>query len=191
MSKSELINLDGRRVLLGVSGGIAAYKIVALTSMLTQSKAEVEVIMTRSAMKLIGPTSFQGFTGRAVKTKLFTEQENVKSTHISLGQWAEIFLIAPATANTIGALAGGLANNLLTCSALAVTCPILAAPAMNAAMWNNRIVQDNVKKLKGYGFIILEPGDGHLACGDIGSGRMMEPDEIYQNIVKTLNQIKK
>jgi len=188
MAHEFLTNLSDRRILLGVSGGISAFKAVALTSMLVQSKAQVEVILTRAAMKLVGPSSFQAFTGRQVKTHTFVSPEEVRSNHIQLAQWAQLFVVVPATANTLGALAHGLGNNLLTCTALAVQCPILLAPAMNSAMWANRIVQDNVRRLKEFGFQFIGPAEGVLACGTTGPGRMEEPEEIYLKIVDLLKR---
>ena len=188
MAREFLTNLSDRRILLGVSGGISAFKAVSLTSMLTQSKAQVEVIQTQSALKLVGPASFQAFTGRQVKTKIFVSPEDVRSNHIQLAQWAELFVIAPATANTLAALACGLGHNLLTCTALVVQCPILLAPAMNSAMWANRIVQDNVRRLREFGFHFIGPADGVLACGTTGPGRMEEPEEIYRKIVDLLKR---
>ncbi|MFA5865619.1 MAG: flavoprotein [Phycisphaerae bacterium] len=186
MVSAPLANLEGRRVLLGVSGGIAAFKIISLTSMLTKSKAQVEVILTRSALNLVTPASFQAFTGRPARTKIFTAPEDVRSNHIQLAQWAQLYVIAPATANTLAALSYGFAHNLLTCTALAVECPILIAPAMNSVMWANRLVGENVCRLKEFGFKFLGPDEGMLACGTTGPGRMAEPEEIYQNIVNLL-----
>jgi len=184
----SLANLTGRRVLLGVSGGIAAYKSIALTSMLVKSKAEVEVILTKSALKLVTPASFQAFTGRQVKTKIFAAQEQFSSNHINLAQWAELFVIAPATANTLAGLSYGFANNLLTCTALAVQCPIVLAPAMNSVMWGKPVVQDNVRRLTEFGYKFIGPEEGILACGTTGPGRMVEPEEIYQYIVNLLQR---
>lgn len=188
MAQIPLANLADRKVLLGVSGGVAAFKAVALTSLLRQSQAQVEVIMTKPATRLIGPTSFQAFTGRQVKTKIFVAQESVTANHIQLAQWAEVFVIAPATANTLAGLSWGFANNLLTCTALAVRCPILVAPAMNTHMWNNPIVQDNVRRLKEFGFHFVGPTQGHLSCGTSGPGRMVEAEEIYSAIVNLLER---
>jgi phosphopantothenoylcysteine decarboxylase / phosphopantothenate---cysteine ligase len=188
MTNKSLSNLADRKVLLGVSGGIAAYKILSLTSKLRQSNAQVEVILTRSAKKLVTPTSFQAFTGRPVRTKMFTAPEEITANHIHLANWAQLYVIAPATANTIAKLANGFANNLLTCAALAVECPILIVPAMNTNMWNNRIVQDNVRKLKEFGFHCIGPATGHLACGTSGDGRMVEPEDIYDAICDFLNR---
>ncbi|NLE28295.1 MAG: phosphopantothenoylcysteine decarboxylase [Phycisphaerae bacterium] len=179
--------MSDRKILLGVSGGVAAFKAVALTSLLRQSQAQVEVIMTKAATQLIGPASFQAFTGRAVKTNIFVAQESVTSNHIQLAQWADIFVIAPATANTLAGLSWGFGHNLLTCTALAVTCPILLAPAMNTHMWNNPIVRDNVRRLKEFGFHFVGPTQGHLSCGTSGPGRMVEAEEIYSAIINLLD----
>jgi len=181
-------NLKDRRILLGVSGGIAAYKAIALTSMLVKSKAEVEVILTKAALNLVTPASFQAFTGRQVRTRMFVAQEDVKSNHIQLAQWAELYVIAPATANTLAALSYGFANNLLTCTALAVECPVLIAPAMNSAMWAKPVVKDNVRRLTEFGMKFIGPDEGVLACGTTGPGRMVEPEEIYQCIVNMLQR---
>ena len=188
MADKSLSNLTGRNVLLGVSGGIAAYKILSLTSRLRQSNAEVEVILTRSAKKLVTPTSFQAFTGRPVRTKMFVAPEQITANHIHLADWADLYVIAPATANTIAKLANGVAKNLLICTALAVQFPILIVPAMNTNMWNNRIVQDNMRKLKEFGFHCIGPATGHLACGTNGDGRMVEPEDIYDAICDFLNR---
>lgn len=186
MTQTPLANLDGRKILLGVSGGISAFKAVTLTSLLVKSKAQVEVIMTRSAMKLVGPSSFQAFTGRQVKTKIFAAPEEYRSNHIQLAQWAELYVIAPATANTLAALAWGFASNLLTCTALAVECPMVLAPAMNTIMWRNRLVQDNVRRLKEFGMKFIGPEEGTLACQTTGPGRMTEPEDIYLYLVGLL-----
>jgi len=184
----SLSNLAGRKVRLGVSGGIAAYKALNLTSLLRQSGADVEVIMSRSAMKLVSPISFQAFTGRQVKTKMFIAQENVSANHSQLANGAEVYVVAPATANTLAGLAYGFGRNLLTCTALAVTCPILLAPAMNCNMWKNPLVQDNVRRLKEFGFHFIGPAEGHLACGTSGEGRMVEPEDLYTAIVDILKR---
>jgi phosphopantothenoylcysteine decarboxylase / phosphopantothenate---cysteine ligase len=186
--QGPLANLEGRRILLGVSGGIGAFKIVGLASILAKSKAQVEVIMTKSALKLATPASFQAFTGRQVKTRLFVTPEDFKSNHIHLAQWAEIYVIAPATANTLAALSYGMANNLLTCTALAVECPVLVAPAMNSVMWAHPAVQENVQRLTRFGTKFIGPTEGPLACGTTGPGRMVEPEEIYQSIVNLLQR---
>jgi phosphopantothenoylcysteine decarboxylase/phosphopantothenate--cysteine ligase len=186
MAMVKLANLSGRHILLGISGGIAAYKMITLTSMLVKSQAEVEVILTKSALKLVTPTSFQAFTGRQVRTKIFVAQEEVKSNHIQLAQWAELYVIAPATANTLAGLSYGFANNLLICTALAVECPILVAPAMNSIMWSKPVVQDNVRRLKDFGMSFIGPEEGVLACGTSGPGRMVEPEDLYAYIVNKL-----
>jgi phosphopantothenoylcysteine decarboxylase/phosphopantothenate--cysteine ligase len=188
MANIPLVNLTDRKILLGVSGGVAAFKAVALASLLRQSQAQVEVVMTKAATKLIGPASFQAFTGRQVKTKIFVAQESITANHIALAQWAEIYVIAPATANTLAKLAWGFAGNLLTCTALAVTCPKLIAPAMNTHMWNNQAVQENVSRLRNFGYHFVGPTQGHLSCGVSGPGRMVEAEDIYSAIVDILNR---
>jgi len=167
-----------REILLGVSGGIAAYKAADLASKLVQSGARVSVILTSAAEKFIGATTFEALTGRPVHRELFSPPEHYQGAHIGLARRAEVFVIAPATADVIGKLAHGLADDLLTTTALAVTCPVLLAPAMNTEMWNKPSVQRNLAQVTADGLQLVSPGSGWLSCGQVGPGRMAEPAEI-------------
>ena len=168
------------RVLLGVTGSIAAYKAAEITSRLTQLGHEVHVVMTRSATELVRPRTFSALSRNLVHTDLWDPGENRLTEHISLAELPDVAIVAPATANTIGKLAHGIADEILTTTLLAVTAPILIAPTMNVRMYENQVVQDNIGKLKGYGYHFIEPGEGYLACGDIGRGRMAEPAEVIE-----------
>lgn len=172
----------GREVLLGVTGGIAAYKTADLASKLVQAGAHVSVIMTSAAEKFIGATTFEALTGRPVNHSLFDPHEHFQGEHIGLGRRAEILVIAPATADVLAKLAHGLADDLLTTTALVATCPVLVAPAMNSEMWSKPAVQRNVATLQADGCHIVQPGSGWLSCGQVGAGRMAEPAEIIEAI---------
>ena len=181
--------MTGREILLGVTGGIAAYKTADLCSQLVQAGARVSVVMTRSAKKFIGPTTFHALTNRPVYSKAFEPQEHFLGEHIGLAQRAEIFVIAPTTANCLARLAHGLGDDLLTTLALVFTGPVLLAPAMNADMWAKPAVQRNVAQLRADGFHFAEPGNGWLSCGQIGPGRMAEPVNIFSQISHLLAKI--
>ncbi len=174
--------LIGKEILLGVSGGIAAYKAAELCSRLVQQGAKVTVVLTHSATRFIGKTTFEALTGRPVYQQLFDPQEHFLGEHIGLARRADLFLIAPATAHVLGRIAHGLADDLLTTLVLAATCPLLLAPAMNNEMWNKASVQRNVAQLQADGYILLGPGIGWLSCGVQGPGRMLEPAELLQAI---------
>jgi phosphopantothenoylcysteine synthetase/decarboxylase len=176
--------LDGISILLGVSGGIAAYKAVALASTLTATGAKVRCVMTQNACQLIGPKSFEAVTGQQVFTSLWNGPD-YKPGHISLSLDSDIVVVAPATANIIGKVASGICDDLL--STVLCACwskPVLLAPAMNDNMWNNPAVQKNVAILKEMGIRMTGPQKGRLACGTDGIGRMTEPDEILKEIEK-------
>lgn len=178
--------MQGREILLGVSGGIAAYKTADLTSKLIQKGAAVSVVMTQAAQKFIGATTFEALTGRPVYQGTFSPQEHFQGEHIGLVRRAEIFVIAPATANVIAQMANGFADDLLSTLTLTCTAPMLVAPAMNADMWAKPAVQRNVSQIKEDGIHIVEPGEGWLSCGVIGKGRMAEPAEILNRIEELL-----
>lgn len=165
-------------ILLGVSGSIAAYKAADVASRLTQDGVEVLTVLTRGALEFVTPLTFRTLTGQPVGTDLFAEAKGSKVEHIGLARRADLVVIAPATADLIGKLAGGLADDLLTTAVLATTAPVLVAPAMNAAMWGHPVVQDNVARLRARGVEIVESESGLLACGETGPGRMADPDEI-------------
>jgi phosphopantothenoylcysteine decarboxylase/phosphopantothenate--cysteine ligase len=172
--------LAEKEIILGISGGVAAYKAADLASKLVQQGAKVTAVMTKSAHQFIGPTTFEALTNRPVYTEMFSPREHYLGEHIGLARRAQLLVIAPATANILGCLANGLADDLLTTLALAVTCPVVVAPAMNNEMWIKPAVQRNIEQLKSDGVRIVGPGEGWLSCGVIGPGRMAEPAEIMK-----------
>ncbi|MEO9078517.1 MAG: bifunctional phosphopantothenoylcysteine decarboxylase/phosphopantothenate--cysteine ligase CoaBC [Rhodanobacter sp.] len=167
-----------RRILLGVSGGIAAYKSCELVRRLRDLDAEVRVVMTESATHFVSPTTFQALSGNAVRVSLWDTQAEAAMGHIELARWAERILIAPASANLLARLAHGIADDLLTTLCLASAVPLYLAPAMNQQMWAHPAVQANLNTLLQHGATVLGPGAGEQACGDVGSGRMWEPHEL-------------
>jgi len=184
---SKLIDVS---ILLGVTGGVAAYKAVDLASKMTAAGAKVDCIMTKNARKLIRPKSFEAVTGRAVYTSMWTVPKDYKIDHIALAETADIVVIAPATANIIAKTANGICDDLL--STTLCVCwdkPVLIAPAMNSNMWTNPAVQKNVETIKQAGFRIIGPETGRLACGTEGIGRMTEPDDIIKAIEEVASQI--
>ena len=185
-------NLSGLNILLGVSGGIAAYKAVDLASRLTAGGAKVNTIMTENACRLICPKSFEAVTNSAVYTTLWNTTQEYKISHINLADWADIVVVAPATANIIGKIANGICDDLLSTTLCACWAkPTLLAPAMNNNMWTNAAVQRNIKAVKGMGFKLIGPEKGRLACGTEGIGRMSEPQDILEAIEKIASEIKR
>lgn len=182
MKKKTTLPSAGKRILLGVTGGIAAYKACDLTSRLTQDGAGVRVIMTREACEFVTPLTFRSLSRGPVFTGMFESPREFDPAHVSLAEWAEMLVIAPATANVIGKIACGIADDLLTCVAMATKAPILIAPAMNAAMYENGIVQKNINTLKKMGCRFVGPGKGYLACGCEGIGRLAPVEEIMKAI---------
>ena len=178
--------LKDKNILLGVTGGIAAYKIANLASMLKKQGANVKVIMTENACQFITPMTFETLTAQKVYTDTFDRNFEFKVDHIELGKWADVFLIAPATANVIGKLANGIADDMLTTTALAMRCPIVVSPAMNTTMFENKVVNHNIMKLRTYGMDIILPASGHLACGDSGAGKMPEPEMLLEYIKRAV-----
>ena len=174
--------MTGREVIIGVSGGIAAYKSAALVSQLVQQGCGVTVVMTAAARKFVGPATFSALTGRAVHSRLFGDTEFPLGPHVALPTNAELLCVAPATANTLAKAALGLADDLLSTLYLAFRGPVLVAPAMNAQMWEQPAVQRNVAQLRADGVEIVEPGEGWLSCRQRGTGRMAEPDVILRAI---------
>lgn len=173
--------LQGKTIILGVTGGIAAYKAVEVASRLVKAGATVEVIMTEAATEFVGPLTFQAITHRPVVTEMFTLLRETEIGHVSLAQRADLLLIAPLTANTLAKLAGGLADNMLTATALATQAPLLLAPAMETGMWENPLTQANLARLQeARDVTIVGPAYGRLASGAIGAGRMTEPEEIVE-----------
>lgn len=180
--------LDGKRILLGVTGSIACYKAADLASKLTQAGAEVDVILTAGALEFVRPLTFQSVTGRQAYTEEDLWGSRGHVTHIGLGHQADLFVIAPATANTIARLAHGMADNLLSLTALAARCPLLVAPAMDGGMYEHPATQANVDMLRSRGVRIAGPASGHLASGQTGLGRMLEPQELIGYIRQALAQ---
>jgi phosphopantothenoylcysteine decarboxylase/phosphopantothenate--cysteine ligase len=174
--------LNGRKILLGITGSIAVYKAADLASRLAQSGAQVDIVLTASAEKFVAPLTFQSVTGRRAYTDADLWGSEAHVLHVSLGKTADILVIAPCTANTIAKLAHGEADNLLTVLALAARCPILIAPAMDGGMYDHPATQENLKKLGERGITIVGPADGHLASGLTGKGRMTEPAELIGHI---------
>ena len=178
--------LKGKTVLLGVTGGIAAYKAAALASALVKLHAAVEVVMTKNATQFITPLTFEELTGRRVMMDTFDRNFSHQVEHISLAQRTDLMIVAPATANVCAKLAHGLADDMLTTTALACTCPKLIAPAMNTNMYENPVTQDNLDHLRYYGWDVIEPASGRLACGAVGKGKLPEPEELVQHILRHL-----
>ncbi len=176
-------------ILLGVSGGVAAYKAVDLASKLTSLGATVKTVMTENACRFVGPKSFEAVTCSPVYTSLWSSPEDYRSTHVALVDWADVIVIAPATANIIGKAANGICDDLLgTILCASSARPVLLAPAMNLNMWNSPAVQRNIQFLKETGFELIGPVEGRLADGTVGVGRMAEPQEILAAIEKMLLQ---
>jgi phosphopantothenoylcysteine decarboxylase/phosphopantothenate--cysteine ligase len=182
--------LHGKRIVLGVTGGIAAYKAAALCSKLVQAGAEVRVIMTGSAVKFIAPLTFQALSRHDVFVDTFDEKEASVISHIDLADHADLFVIAPATANIIAKMAHGMADDMLSTTLLATTAPVLVAPAMNVHMYAHPAVQANMELLASRGVFFIEPGTGQLACGYVGKGRLEEPEQIVEAVHRFFNENK-
>lgn len=174
--------LNGKKVLLCVTGGIAVYKAAALTSKLTQAGAEVKVILSESAAKFVTPLTFQALSRNDVYIDTFDEKDSKVIAHIDLADWADLVLIAPATANIIGKIANGIADNMISTTLLAATSPVWVAPAMNVHMYEHPAVQKNIETLHRFGYQFIEPNEGYLACGYVGRGRLEEPEKIVELI---------
>ena len=177
---------SGPEIVVGVSGGIAAYKAAALTSLLVQDGAHVTAVLTRNARRFIGAATFAALTGRPVASRSFDPAAFPLGAHIELAAKADLVIVAPATADLLAKAAGGVADDLLTTLLLCAECPVLYAPAMNAAMWEKPAVQRNVQQVAADGGIIVQPGTGWLSCRRQGTGRMAEPEEIVAVIRTTL-----
>lgn len=178
--------LKGKTVVLGVTGGIAAYKIANLASMLVKLHCDVQVIMTQNATHFITPITFETLTNNKCLIDTFDRNFQFHVEHVALAKRADVVMIAPATANVIGKLAHGIADDMLTTTVLACTCKKFVAPAMNTQMYRNPIVQDNMKTLKQYGFELIEPATGFLACRDVGEGKLPDPEVLLQYILREL-----
>lgn len=178
--------LRGKCVVLGVTGSIAAYKIANLASALVKLHADVNVIMTKNATNFINPITFETLTGNKCLVDTFDRNFQFNVEHVALAKRADIFLVAPASANVIGKIAGGIADDMLTTTIMACKAPKLISPAMNTNMFENPIVQDNLEKLRSYGYEVIQPASGYLACGDTGAGKMPEPDTLLAYILRTI-----
>ena len=175
--------LKGKTVILGVTGGIAAYKSAGLTSLLVKAGADVQVIMTEHAREFIAPLTFEALTNQRCHTDTFDRNHEYSTEHVSLASRADAVIIAPATANVIAKLACGIADDMLTTTVLACDCPKIVVPAMNTRMYENPVTQDNLEKLRKYWVTVVEPAAGRLACGDVGKGKMPEPDVLFQYVL--------
>ncbi|MBD5521993.1 MAG: bifunctional phosphopantothenoylcysteine decarboxylase/phosphopantothenate--cysteine ligase CoaBC [Lachnospiraceae bacterium] len=178
--------LQGKHIVLGVTAGIAAYKIASLASMLKKQKADITVIMTPNAANFINPITFETLTGNKCLIDTFDRNFKHNVEHVSLAKQTDVVLVAPASADVIAKAAHGIADNMLTTTLLACECPKIFAPAMNTRMYNNPIVQDNMHTLENYGMEVIKPATGYLACGDTGEGKMPEPEILMEYIIKAL-----
>lgn len=172
--------LNNKRIVLGITGSISAYKAATLASRLTQLGALVDVILTRNAEKLVGAATFEGLTHRRCHVDTFADPADLSSSHVTLGSQADLVIVAPCSANMLAKIAHGIADDKLSTTMLAVRCPILIAPAMNVFMYENAATQANIELLKSRGMNVLEPGTGNLACGYSAKGRMPEPEDILE-----------
>lgn len=174
--------LKGKKVVLCITGSIAAYKAVYLLRGLMKAGAEVQVLMTEAAKEFVTPLTFSSLSGKPVLSDFFSKESGSWNSHVDLGLWADLFLVAPATASTIGKMANGICDNLVVTSYMSVRCPVMVAPAMDMDMFGHPSMQENLKKLRALGHTIIEPASGELASGLIGKGRMEEPDNILRTI---------
>lgn len=179
-----------KNLVLGVSGGIAVYKALEIISLLVKKDINVDVIMTESATKFVTPLSFQSLSQNMVTCDMFAEPKAWEIQHISLAEKADLFLVAPATANIIGKVANGIADDMLSTTIMATNAKVIFAPAMNTNMYNNPIVQDNIKKLKSLGYEFIDPAEGRLACGTSGKGKLESPEIIVDRVLMELNEKK-
>lgn len=178
--------LAGKHILLGVTGSIAAYKSASLVRGLVKEGAEVKVVMTPLAKQFITPLTMATLSKNPILVDFFNPENGAWNSHVSLGEWADLYVIAPATANTMGKMAHGIADNLLLTCYLSVRCPVAVAPAMDLDMYAHRTTGENIEKLRSLGVKIIEPGSGELASGLTGKGRMAEPEDILEQIRRLL-----
>lgn len=180
------MNLKGKTVVLAVTGGIAAYKIATLASSLKKLGCNIHVLMTENATNFINPITFETLTGNKCLVDTFDRNFQFKVEHVSIAKQADVVMLAPATADVIGKIAGGIADDMLTTTIMACRCKVYVAPAMNTNMYLNPIVQDNIEKLKRFGYEVIEPDSGYLACGDTGLGKMPSPEMLLEYIMKEI-----
>lgn len=178
------MNLEGKTVLLAVTGSIAAYKIANLASMLKKTGCDVHVTMTENATNFINPITFETLTGNKCLVDTFDRNFQFNVEHVSIAKKADVVMVAPASANVIGKIANGIADDMLTTTVMACRCPVILAPAMNTNMFKNPIVQDNIEKLKRFGYEVIEPDKGYLACGDVGEGKMPSENDLMWHILR-------
>ena len=176
--------LEGKNIVLAVTGSIAAYKIANLASMLKKLRANITVLMTQNATNFINPITFETLTGNKCLIDTFDRNFQYSVEHVSLAKSTDVVLVAPASANVIGKLANGIADDMLTTTVMACTCKKIVAPAMNTHMYENPVVQDNIKKLVHYGMEVITPDTGYLACGDVGAGKMPSEQVLLEYILK-------
>ncbi len=181
--------LAGKHILLGVTGGIAAYQAADLIGMFRSRLADTRVIMTRAATRFVTPLTLETISQHRVTVEMFTKEDHSAVEHISLAQFADIVVVAPATGNFIGKIASGIADDMLTTTVMAVRAPVIVCPAMNENMWLNPIVQENVRKLKSYGYRFVDPEFGEMACGGEGWGRLARLDVILTSVMAAAREI--
>jgi phosphopantothenoylcysteine decarboxylase/phosphopantothenate--cysteine ligase len=182
----ETTTVKGKKIVLGVTGSIAAYKAAVLASKLVQAGAEVRAVLTRSAASFVGPLTFQTLTGHPVMIEMLEPPKEFNPSHIAPSEWADAIVIAPATANIMGKVACGIVDELVVGIVLATSAPVVVAPAMNDTMWNHPVIRANVAKLNQLGYHLVGPGEGWLACGRRGVGRMAEPQAILEAVREIL-----
>ena len=175
-------------IVIGITGGIAAYKACSIVSYLKKEGANINVIMTEHAKQFISPLTLEVLSKNKVITDMFEKEENIEVNHIKLAQTADFFLIVPATANILGKVANGIADDMLSTTIMATQKPVIFAPAMNNQMYENKIVQNNIKKLQRYGYYMIEPAYGTLACGSIGKGKLPKNEMIIENVKQLMKE---
>lgn len=184
------MRLEGKNIILGITGSIAAYKAASLLRYLIKEGAEVQVVITPAGKEFITPVTFSALSGKPVVSEFFGANDGTWNSHVDLGIWADLMLIAPATASTIGKMANGIADNMLITTYMSMKCPVMVAPAMDLDMFMHPANQHNLETLKSFGNIILEPESGELASGLIGKGRMQEPEAIGEEVVNFFDKKK-
>jgi phosphopantothenoylcysteine decarboxylase/phosphopantothenate--cysteine ligase len=181
------MSLADKKILVGLTGGIACYKVPYLVRLLVKDKAQVKVVMTANATKFITPLTLETLSNNPVGTDMFPTGEFVSTRHIDLARWPDLIIIAPATANFVGKIASGISDDLLTTIICAAPGPVMLAPAMNPNMWANKVTQRNMATLRELGYHFIEPGEGDMACEDVGVGRMAEPERMFEAIKAFFN----